>query len=116
MSERPTDAPFGSGMPVSPAGPGRRAWVGDALVVLLLALLTLKLTYHARLAHDLPTCDDGYYAFVASRIPQDGLPAASYAPLYCVWHLGLSRLSPDPVAEYFLNRSALSFLLAAGPY
>ena len=100
------------------SAPSRR-WrtaAADALLVLLLLGLALKLTYNISRVRDLGTCDEVTYMLLGSWIPKFGLPRAEGCPLYALWYFGVSRLEPDPARLYYLSWSLLVALLAAGFY
>jgi hypothetical protein len=101
------------------AAPGTslaRRWLPDVLLLLVLAALTLKLSYHISEAHDLTLDDETNYMAHGHFLSSWGLPPACYSPLYVLWYWAWDRLHLDRTFVYFANWAVLMYLLAAGQY
>ena len=105
-------------MEVPPSPPVNRFkhYLPDALLLLLLLVLTFKFDYQINTIRDLKTDDETSYLAHGHFLPKWGLPPAAYSPLYVLWYNGWDHLHLDPIFVYFANWGLLSFLLAAGQY
>jgi hypothetical protein len=90
-----------------------RPHAADALLILVILLMTLKLTHGLAAVRDVRLEDESIYLASGYHLPHDGLPRAEANPLYAVWYFVLSRVQPERIRLYFLNWSVLAFLLPA---
>jgi hypothetical protein len=93
-----------------------RPYATDALLILVILLMSLKLTHGLAAVRDLGLHDETVYLVHGYTLPQCGLMPAQYSPLYTVWYFVLSQVQPDRIRLYFLNWSVLAFLLPASCY
>jgi hypothetical protein len=102
------------------AGRGRlsfaRRYLGDVLALAVVVVVALKGCYGIRAAREPDLWDECCYMIAASQIPEKGLPAAEYAPLYSLWNHSFSRLEPDPLRLGPLNWTVLISALCIGLY
>jgi hypothetical protein len=95
---------------------GFRRYLPDALLLLVLLALTLKLGYHISAVRDLGTDDETYYLAHGHYLAKWGLPEACYSPLYVLWYWGWDQLKLERAFVYYANWAVLMYLLAAGGY
>jgi hypothetical protein len=93
-----------------------RPYAADALLVVVILLMTIKLTHGLAAVRDLGLHDETVYLVHGYTLPHCGLMPAQYSPLYTAWYFVLSLVQPDRIRLYFLNWSVLAFLLPAACY
>jgi hypothetical protein len=93
-----------------------RPYAADALLILVILLMALKLTHGLAAVRDVHLEDESIYLASGYHLLRDGLPRAEANPLYAVWYFALSCVQPDRIGLYFLNWSVLAFLLPASCY
>ena len=75
----------------------------DLFVLFILLLAGLKFTSGIQGVLDVSLYDESVYLHSGAALPQAGLPAPAFAPLYALWYYALSLIQPDRVALYYLN-------------
>src|SRR5437870_971686 len=88
----------------------------DVALLLVLLVLSVKMTYDISRIRDLSIGDEFAYMLAGSYIPQNGLPPAEYSPLYSLWYHLLSLFQPDRVRLFYLSWQVLAYLVPASVY
>ena len=74
--------------------PARRRWRGllaDAALLLVVVALGVKAAYGTVGMRDIDTADEGMYLLHAHAVPESGLPAVEWSPLYVLWDRAIIR-------------------------
>lgn len=83
----------------------------DVTLALVLLAAGLKFTSGVENALDIGAFDESYYLHHGVTLGENGLPRASWGPLYAVWYRALSGVQPDRVGLYYLNCRVLTIAL-----
>ena len=78
--------------------------------IILLILTGFFYTANFSSIFDLTLWDETTYLYWGLKIEQNGLPAASWAPLYSLWYYFLSTFESNPINLYYLNYKLMVFL------
>ena len=78
--------------------------------IILLILIGYFYTANFSSIFDINLWDETNYLEWGLKIEQNGLPEASWGPLYSLWYYFLSKFEPNPIDLYYLNLKLMVFL------
>ena len=86
------------------------SWPADYIMLFFLALCVFRLCRGLDSCLDIHLWDETFYLGAGINLLRSGPPTAVWGPSYCFYYWLLSLFQPDPVALYYTNYVALSFI------
>lgn len=90
--------------------------IKDLIFLIALGGICLKFVWGIERLMDVRLYDETHYLSWGYQLVRQGLPKASWAPLYAVWYFALSLFAPDKIQLYFLNYKMLVILTVFSSY